>query len=176
MRKIYLILSFLAAVACAATAGLRLSPFLAVQLGYSPFRSVEIQGGDVLPGVIALINGASREIILTTEFLDNVTVLEALAAKFNGSCKLVIILPNTRENRPAIRWLEARGIKFTAVPKIIRGSEIVIDRQTVGITSSRIAGSAELAKETATLLIYQHEPTAQSAAKRLENLSNREGL
>ena len=163
VRKIFLVLTVLAIALSSAAVGLHLSPYLAVRLGFAPFRQTIVEGEEIPNALIELINSAQSSVVVSAEVIDNLPVLLALveAGKRNVAVGVVLSGPN-RASDGAFRWLTEKGIPVRKTTTSLRGSIVVIDQSTAATSSSSLLAKSALGKEQSAMFVFSHKPTAVS--------------
>ena len=164
MRKLFIGLSVIACVLASACFGLSLSPYLAKRLGFAAFKQVMVEREAIPVTLVELISSAKESIVLSTDTLDNLTVLKALAEAGSRKVGIAVVLsgPTNPKGQGANAWLTDKGIPVRETILPIQGTILVIDKATVANSASGVLSKSGLLKEQSVLFVFNHKQTAES--------------
>jgi hypothetical protein len=161
----------------AAAAGLRSDRWLADQLGITPSLTtfVETPAPRYIPGIVAMIGSARREVLLAVPKIAPVSVLEALAsAERDHHVQVLIVLSPDQvvTNQGTLGWLQSKQVGAVYSDKFnFSGVTLVVDRSFAFVSAvplsmnseaSQVAGFAQLVKHHESVDALRNEVLAQA--------------
>lgn len=171
MRAVFLILILLVALLGVAAGGLAMSPYLAARLHVAPFRVTIVKGGVVPETICRLLGEAKSEVLLASDFIDNLTILQAAETAARRGTVVTVVLPIKDRNQNAFRWLSEHRITLRTAKTPFRGSALIVDRLFVAESASPLLSKGDFAKEQVALTVIQHRPTAEQYTRLIEGYS-----
>lgn len=148
-----------------------MSPFLAERLHVAPFRVTMAQGDAVPEALCQLIDAAASEVLLASDFIDNLTVLQSVEAATKRRVQVTVLVPNNGRNLNALRWLTDHGIPHRTARTPFRGTRVVVDRVYAAESSAPLLSRGEMAKEQVGLTVIKHRPTAEQFVQLIQSFS-----